>query len=90
VREVKIKFFRSHRQRRVSNKERERREEKREERRPQKPPVFLFFWWLFCTIFVLHFILFVCCFCSPPFLFVKKDFCLLQSEKRAREEGQHD
>ena len=34
--------------------------------------------------FILHFILFVCCFCSHhPFLFVKKDVCF-----RARRESE--
>lgn len=45
---------------------------------------------LFLVIFVhfiLHFILFVCCFCSHPFLFVKKDVCFRARREREKKDS---
>jgi len=37
--------------------------------------------------FILHFILFVCCFCSHPFLFVKKDVCFRARREREKKDS---
>lgn len=76
VREEKEKF---------RSQEREKRKERREKR--EEPPLFFwfelgcFFWCFLCTLFCT--LSSLCCFCSHPFLFVKKDVCF-----RARRESE--